>query len=146
MDFSNLGLWGLFLGNFLAATIVPFSSDALYIAVLAAIKDPLACFIVATTGNWLGSILTYYMGRLGKWKWIEKWFHITHEQVEKRAGQIDRYGTWMALLAWVPIVGDIIALALGFYRASAWKTCILLLVGKAGRFLIWTAVMGYLIF
>jgi len=146
MDFSNLGLWGLFMGNFLAATIVPFSSDALYIAALATMKNTSACFIVATLGNWLGSVLTYFMGRLGKWEWIEKWFRTKAEDVEKRAEQIDRYGTWMALLAWVPIIGDVIALALGFYRTNVWKTCLLLLTGKAGRFLIWTVLMGYLEF
>ena len=32
---ESLGLLGLFLGSVLAASIVPFSSDVLYIAVLA---------------------------------------------------------------------------------------------------------------
>ena len=60
---ENWGLLGLFLGNLLAATVVPFSSDALYIAVLSVMKRPLECFVVATAGNWLGSVITYYMGR-----------------------------------------------------------------------------------
>ena len=64
---ENWGLIGLFLGNLLAATVVPFSSDALYIAVLSVMKRPLECFVVATAGNWLGSVITYYMGRLGRW-------------------------------------------------------------------------------
>ena len=55
---QGLGLLGLFLGTFLAATIFPFSSDALYIAILAATKEPLSCLIVGTVGNWLGSVLT----------------------------------------------------------------------------------------
>ncbi len=29
---EGLGLWGLFIGTFLAATVLPFSSDALYLA------------------------------------------------------------------------------------------------------------------
>ena len=33
---EGLGLLGLFIGTFLAATIFPFSSDALYLAILAA--------------------------------------------------------------------------------------------------------------
>jgi len=126
--------------------VFPTLTSAIYIAAIAVMKEPLACFIVATTGNWLGSVLTYFMGRLGKWEWIEKWFHIKPEDVEKKAAKIDKYGTWMALLAWVPIIGDIIALALGFYRTNVWKTSLLLLIGKAGRFLIWTALMGYLKF
>ena len=39
-DLESLGLVGLFIGNLLAATVVPFSSDALYIAVLAATRQP----------------------------------------------------------------------------------------------------------
>ena len=73
---SDLGLVGLFLGNFLAATVIPFSSDALYIAILAATKRPLACFLVGTAGNWLGSMVTFGMGWLGRWEWIEKWFKV----------------------------------------------------------------------
>ena len=76
---EELGLLGLFLGNILAATIVPFSSDALYIAVLAASGQTVPCFIVATLGNWLGSLITYGMGRLGKWEWLEKWFKVKRD-------------------------------------------------------------------
>lgn len=43
---EGLGLTGLFIGAFLAATILPFSSDALYVAVLAATGQPVACLVV----------------------------------------------------------------------------------------------------
>lgn len=56
---ESFGLLGLFIGTFLAATIVPISSSALYIAVLVATKNPVACLIVGTLGNWLGSVSTY---------------------------------------------------------------------------------------
>jgi len=66
---ENLGLAGLFIGTFLAATIIPFSSDALYIAVLLATKEPVACLLLGTLGNWLGGVTTYWLGRLAKWEW-----------------------------------------------------------------------------
>ena len=56
---ESLGLLGLFLGTFLAATVLPFSSDALYLFILAASDNPLACFVVGTAGNWLGGVTTY---------------------------------------------------------------------------------------
>ena len=139
---KDLGLLGLFIGNFLAATVIPFSSDALYIAVLALMKRPMACFLVATAGNWLGSVVTYYIGRLGKWEWIEKWFKVKPETLEKQKIKIDKYGVWMALLAWVPFIGDVIAIALGFYRTRPWATMFLLLVGKLLRFLCWNLIYG----
>ena len=68
MNLENLGLLGLFIGTFLAATILPFSSDALYIAALAAGINPVATLVVGTLGNWLGGVTTYFVGRLGKWE------------------------------------------------------------------------------
>ena len=141
---ESLGLLGLFIGTFLAATIVPISSSALYIAVLVATKNPVACLIVGTLGNWLGSVSTYWIGRIGKWEWIEKWFKVKPEKLEQQKEKVDRYGIWLALLAWVPIVGDIITLTLGFYKAKPFGTMMLLLIGKFLRFLVWNLIIGAL--
>lgn len=141
-DLESLGLLGLFIGTFLAATILPFSSDALYIAVLAATKDHIGCLAVGTVGNWLGSVVTYWMGWIGRWEWIEKWFKVKRETLEKQKVKIDKYGVWLALLAWIPIIGDVIAIALGFYRTRPWATMFLLLVGKFARFLLWNLIYG----
>lgn len=137
-----VSLWGLFFGTFLAATVIPFSSDALYVAVLAATDDPWGCIVAGTMGNWLGSVLTYYMGRLAKWEWIEKLFRVSREKLEKQKTFIDRWGAWSALLCWVPFVGDVIALALGFYRCKAVPCIFLMLIGKFARFLLWNLLMG----
>lgn len=141
---ESMGLFGLFIGTFLAATVLPFSSDVLYIAILAATKDPVSCLIVGTLGNWLGSVLTYGMGWIGKWEWIEKWFKVKHETLVRQKARIDRYGVWLALLAWVPFIGDVIAIALGFYKTKPFWTITLLLIGKFGRFLVWNFVYGLL--
>lgn len=141
-NLESLGLLGLFIGTFLAATILPFSSDALYIAVLATTKDPIGCLAVGTVGNWLGSVVTYWMGWIGRWEWIEKWFKVKRETLEKQKVKIDKYGVWLALLAWIPIIGDVIAIALGFYKTRPWATMFLLLVGKFARFLLWNLIYG----
>lgn len=139
---ESLGLAGLFFGTFLAATIFPFSSDALYLAVLAATADPVGCLIAGTLGNWLGSVLTYFIGRAGKWEWIEKWFRVKPETLQKQKSKIDRYGVWLALICWVPVVGDVIAIALGFYKARPGWTILLMLIGKFARFLVWNLIYG----
>ena len=138
---ENLGLLGLFLGNLLAATVVPFSSDALYIAFLKLMGRPLACFITASAGNWLGGMITYGMGYAGRTEWLEKWFRVKPETIEKQKRYIARYGVWLALITWVPIIGDVIAIALGFYKASPLWSAVLMLVGKAGRFAVWTLLL-----
>ena len=63
---ESLGLLGLFLGSALAASIFPFSSDVLYIAVLATTGKGVGCFLAATSGSWVGSLFTYWLGWLGK--------------------------------------------------------------------------------
>ena len=54
-DLGAWGLWGLFIGAFLASTVVPFSADVLYITVLNMTSSPWACLAVASLGNWLGN-------------------------------------------------------------------------------------------
>lgn len=139
---EGLGLLGLFIGTFLAATILPFSSDILYMAILAATKEPILCLIVGTAGNWLGSVVTYWMGRAAKWEWIEKWFKVKKETLEKQKKLVDKWGPLLALCVWIPFIGDVFAIALGFYRANAWWTTLYLLIGKFGRFLVWNWVYG----
>lgn len=139
---ENLGLAGLFIGTFLAATILPFSSDAIYIAVLAATGNPVGCLAVGTLGNWLGSVFTYCIGWIGKWEWIEKWFKVKPETLRKQKEKIDRYGVWLALICWIPLIGDVVAIALGFYKTSPFWSIVLMLVGKFGRFLAWNLIYG----
>ena len=144
LGLEKLGLLGLFIGTFLSATVIPFSSDALYIAILAATKNATGCLIYGTLGNWIGSVVTYWIGWLGRWEWVEKWFRVNRDTILKQKARIDRYGSWLALLAWVPFFGDLIALALGFFRTRPGWVTIFLLIGKFIRFVIWTLVMGYI--
>lgn len=141
---QSYGIWGLFLGSFLAATVVPFSSDALYAAILALTKNPVGCLIFATLGNWLGGLISYIIGWFGKWEWIEKWFHISHVKIARQHFRINRYGAYLALFSWVPFIGDIFAIALGFFRIAPFKSAIFMLIGKFVRFFMWTIIMGYL--
>ena len=133
----NLGYMGLFIGSFVAATIVPFSSDVLLIGMLAAGGNVWLCVAVATAGNWLGGLTSYWIGHLGKWEWIEKWFRATPEKMEKSKEKVDKYGIWLALFTWLPFVGDLFAVGLGFYRVDFKKSALLMLIGKAARFIIW---------
>ena len=134
---SGLGYFGLFLGSFLAATIVPFSSDILIIGVLLSGGNPWCSFACATLGNWLGGMTSYGLGWLGKWKWLEKWFKVKQQTLEKQKSKIDRFGAGLAFFSWLPIVGDLFAIALGFYRVKFWKCTVYMLIGKAARFAAW---------
>ena len=72
------GYIGLFIGAFLAATVFPFSSDVLLVGMLAAGGEPITTVTVATIGNWLGGLTSYWVGWLGKLEWLERWFRVKH--------------------------------------------------------------------
>ena len=133
----NLGYFGLFVGSFVAATVVPFSSDVLLVGMLAAGGNIWLSVAVATLGNWLGGLTSYGLGWLGKWEWIERYMKVKHETPIKHKDKIDRFGTWLALLTWLPFVGDVFAIALGFYKVDFRKSALLMLIGKGARFVGW---------
>jgi len=132
----DLGYVGLFVGSFLASTVVPFSADVLLIGMLAAGGAPWMVIIVATVGNFLGGLTSYGIGRLGKWEWIEK-LGANPEKISRHKAKIDKYGAWVALLSWVPFIGDVLAIALGFFRVRFVPSAIFMLIGKFGRFVAW---------
>ena len=134
----GLGLIGLFIGCFLAATVIPFSAEILLVGAMVAGCDPVTTFCVATLGNSLGSLTSYAMGYLGKWEWIEKWLHVSREKLEKQKTKIDKYGPLLAFLCWLPFIGDVFAIGLGFYRLNFIKCVIFIFMGKAARFGVWT--------
>lgn len=136
--FQGLGLPGLFLGTFMAATMVPFNSTVLYIGILLTGVNPWIVFLVGTLGNWSGGLTTYGVGRIGKWEWIEKWFKVKPETLIEQKAKIDRWGSLLALVTWLPFVGDVFAIALGFYRVPFWKCSLYMFLGRGLRFLLWT--------
>ena len=137
---QELGYIGLFIGCFLAATVIPFSAEILLIGMLVAGGDPLTTFLTATSGNSLGSLTSYGIGYLGKWEWIEKWFHVSREKLERQKSKIDRYGPLLAMLCWLPFIGDVFAIGLGFYRLNFVKCFIFIVLGKALRFGVWVVL------
>lgn len=131
------GYIGLFIGAFLAATILPMSSDVLLVGLLAVGADPYISVAVATAGNWLGGLTSYWLGRAGKWEWIEKYFKVKRETIEKHQHKVACYGSLLAFFTWLPLIGDVMAIALGFYRVDWKKTTLFMLVGKGARFATW---------
>ncbi len=140
---QDLGLIGLFIGALLAATIIPFSSDVLLIGVLAAGIPAIPAITVATLGNWLGGMISYYMGYIGKWEWVEKYLRVKHETLVKQKDKVDKYGATLALLSWLPLIGDVFAIALGFYRVNPKLCATYMLIGKCARFILWGVLYHY---
>ena len=72
----SYGYMGMLVAAFLAASILPFSSEAVMVGLQAAGLDPIFLIVYGTIGNVLGSMFNYTIGRLGKMEWIEKYLHV----------------------------------------------------------------------
>lgn len=128
--YTEWGLAGLLAISFLAATILPFSSEAVFVFFLSTGFSPIACFMVALIGNSLGGSTNILLGRWGRnaWHWERLW----------AKERIERYGAWLAWLSWVPFIGDPLLIALGYYRTPWIPTIIYMVMGKAIRYgVIW---------
>ena len=144
------GLPGLFISALLAGSIVPFSSELVVVALVKLGLPPIACLLSATLGNTVGGMTCYYMGRLGKRSWIEKYFKVKKEKVDKMVNFLQGKGAMMAFFTFLPAIGEVIAIALGFMRSNTWITLGSMFIGKLVRYILllyalesaWNAVAG----
>ena len=138
MDFlTEWGLFGLFISSFLSATVIPFSSEFVLSFMILNGFDIYLTILIATIGNWFGGLSSYLIGRLGKWTIIEKYFAVDKNKVFKFKLKVDRFGSVLAFFSWLPIIGDVIALSLGFLRTNFILVSIWMLLGKILRYIIW---------
>tara|TARA_B100001094_G_scaffold189255_1_gene183450 strand:- start:16310 stop:16759 length:450 start_codon:yes stop_codon:yes gene_type:complete len=139
-SFVEFGFFGLFLASFLGATIIPFSSELVLSLLLAKGFDINISIIVATLGNWLGGLSSYFLGSLGKWNFIEKYFRIKKEKIIRFKKKIDKWGSIYAFLCCLPIIGDPIAVSLGFFKTNFVKVSIWMLIGKLVKYILWAFI------
>ena len=132
------GLIGLALSAFLAATLLPISSEVLFSTLLLAGENPIALLVVATIANVAGSVVNYLVGRWGAELILHRWFHLSLQQINKAQQQFDRYGKWSLLFAWLPIIGDPLTFIAGMMRIHFVLFIVLVTIGKAGRYWIIT--------
>ena len=129
--------FSLFWAAFLAATVLPFSSEAALSAALAAGLPWVLSLAAATLGNAAGSMTTWYLGRLGRLDWLKKYCRVTEDQIERAQKRIGRFGAAGAFLCFLPVVGDVFAIALGFMRYPAGKFLLFMTAGKICRYALW---------
>lgn len=125
----------LFLSSFLAATFIPFSSEAHFAAIINQ-ENLMVAIIVASIGNTLGGMFSYYLGWLAKWNWIERALRTPKEKVIRFQARIQKYGAFLGLLCWTPIFGDVISIGLGVFRVSPIITFLTMFIGKTLRYVL----------
>lgn len=130
----NWGYWGMLVAAFLAGSFIPFSSEAVMVALQAAGLDPLLLVVYGTIGNVLGSVFNYGVGRLGKLEWIEKYLHVSKESLEKARRFVGGRGAVMGFFAFIPILGSAITILLGLMKANFVISLVSISIGKVLRY------------
>ena len=137
------GYLGLLLSSFLAATILPLSSEAVLLA-LAMTGDYsfLALWGVATLGNTAGSVVNWWLSIFALHFKDRKWFPVSAEQMEKASVRFMKYGLPSLLFAWVPVIGDPLTVIAGVMRVPAPIFLALVATGKGVRyaFILWVVM------
>ncbi len=130
-------LASLFLISLSAATLLPGGSEAALLA-LASLStySALTLLVVASTGNILGSILNYLLGRIALRFQDRVWFPASASQLDKAQNWFSRWGYWAVLLAWMPLIGDPITVAAGVLRMGFGLFLLLVTISKTLRYMV----------
>lgn len=129
------GYWGLFLSAFIAGSILPFSSEAVMVILVRMGLNPVGCVTAAALGNTLGGMTCYWIGSLGRTEWITR-LGVSTRQLARARKFLSGRGAMMAFFAFLPTIGEAIAIVLGLMRSNVWLTGISMLIGKTLRYIV----------
>ena len=136
----SYGYWGMLIVAFIAGSFFPFSSEAVMTGLLASGLDPWLLIVYGTIGNVAGGMFNYFIGRQGKTEWIEKYLHVSQENMAKAERFMAGRGAMMGFFAFVPILGSAITILLGLMRANIVISLASITLGKFLRY--WVLVYG----
>ena len=129
------GLWFLFTSSFLASTLLPGGSEAILLyATHQGVESNAMLWGVATLGNTLGGMTNWFIGA-----WLTRFFpgrQLEKPQQQKALMQIQKYGSPLLLLSWLPILGDPLCLAAGWARIRLLPAILFIGIGKGARYAI----------
>ena len=125
----------MFTSAFLAATILPLSSEVVLGILLAHGFHPAGVIASATLGNGLGAVANYGLGLAGSAFLLHKVFRISDRELESALNRFQKYGAICLLFAWVPVIGDPLTLAAGILKIDFRLFLVLVFLGKLGRYL-----------
>ena len=130
----NYGYSGLFLASFLASTILPFGSEGILVYLVSQGFNLPAVVLVASVGNFLGACTSYYIGLKGRGL-VEKYLSVDSKDIEKSEKYFSKYGSYVLLFTWLPLIGDAFTVVSGLLRLKFWLFSVLVFTGKFLRYL-----------
>lgn len=133
----------LFLVALASSTLLPGGSEAWLAYLWCADEPPWTLWLVATTGNTLGSLINVGLGRYARRFQDKRWFPASPRALARAEGWYRRFGEWSLLLSWAPLIGDALTVLAGVMRLHWWRAVVWIVVAKGARYavLLWLAPM-----
>ena len=128
-------LGGLFLSAFISSTIAPGGSEAVLAYMVAnGHYQVVQLVIVATIGNTMGAMTTWFLGVLAAKKYPVATLLPANKQ--KALNLVRNKGIWTLFFTWLPLVGDVLCFAGGWLKLPFLQACLIILLGKLGRYVV----------
>ena len=124
----------LFFWSFLAATVLPLSSEPPLVFLVRSEEVVALPVLVGTAGNAIGACTTYWVARRATRALREP--HKVSRGRDRAARLFRRYGQPVLLLSWVPILGDGLVALAGATRLRFGVFCFWMTLGKGVRYLL----------
>ena len=135
IDFlKDYGYWGMGVLSFLSGSVVPIASEVLLLFFLSIGMNVILLTIVATIGNTFGGITCFMLGYLTDKDTVRKVLRIPEKKMKRADSLIQKYGYWTAALSFMPVLGEVILVALGIMRVNGCKVIAVMTLGKFVRY------------
>ena len=140
MTGSEYSLLGLFLSAFLSSTVLPGSSEVVFVVLATQGELPTwSLLATATAGNTLGGMSSWALG------WLIGWWYPLNELTKPAqrlaVERVRRWGNPVLLLSWVPFIGDPLCIAAGWLRMGWVRVLVCIGIGKGCRYVVLFALL-----
>lgn len=142
LSLPEFGLSTVFVVAFISATLLPMGSEPVVFGLITLNPNLFwATILVATTGNTLGGMVSWWMG-WGTRHAVDKW---RDSNTHNRAlVWLKKLGPKACLLSWLPVVGDPLCVVAGWLQMPFWPCAMYMAIGKFFRYLILTSGLIWL--
>jgi len=133
----------LFSVAFISATLLPMGSEAVLLYDLNLEETSVGLlWLCATLGNTLGAVVNYWLGLKGE-SFLEKRGYLSAKKMQRAHVRFEKWGGWVLLLSWVPVIGDPLTFIAGVLRFHFWTFLWVVAVAKGVRYAV--VIVGYLL-
>lgn len=135
-----VALAGLFAAAFVAATVLPFSSEPVFVGLQLAAAAPVWVLVaVASVGNTLGAFVNYWLGWRLETAGAHRWLKVSDTGFARAQAWWHRWGRWSLLVSFLPVI-DLTTVIAGAMRMPLWQFGALVGLAKTGRYLVLAAI------